>query len=361
MLLSLTYNPLLGALVVLGGISAFALRRDADRPAQTGTLALLLPWLACAGFSALARGDMLAQLRFMAPATPTLMALCAVGLERLVRRLPYTFALAGAAAVLVWAGASARQDLSTRVITPSRNRAGFGEGALAELSQPLGQVRMFEPPLGRLWGDAPRWVVSQVPWYFAWIMENIPQGGCVLFPDVGLLGFGLYDGLVLDARGLNSRGPARLLASQPEEGPAGMLNPGVQAFLQEFAQIRPAGLVLQAMDGRVWGPMEAALQGAGALDSYRGVATGSYVGQRNVRVYTLDVEPPSAEVVLERYRRLAKMAPGTFDWEGRLSELMSGRAKPAEHGQDTSEVWLYPAGEWSRAATGRPNAGSMRR
>ena len=174
-----------------------------------------------------------------------------------------------------------------------------------------------------------------------------------MFPDVGLLGYALTQGGVLDARGLNSRGPMLLLASDPPEGPEGMQDPGVLAFLEEFQRVSPCCLVLQASNGRVWGPPEAALQGSGLLNAYRGVATGRY-SSGDARVYTLDRPAPSREVVLARYRAMVHALPTEYDWASRLAALERGDAPPAEAGLDTSDVLLYPVGAWYESATFPP-------
>lgn len=357
-LLSLVCNRAVTALVLIGASAALILRRGAGGEDRLAAGALLLPWLACAGFSIAANGDMINQFRFMAPGVPTLLALSVLGWAELIRRAPGPLRLGAVVVPLGLGTAGAYRDLSIQVV--SHNRASYHgeETGLAALkidwSRPFGSVNELPNPISRLWSPSQGWPVESVPWFVAWVLENVPVGQAVMFPDVGLMGLVLGDGMVLDARGLNSRGPARLLAASPVDGPEGMSDPGVIAFLDEFRQIDPACLVLQARDGRIWGPPEAALQGAGALDRYRGVATGSYVNGQSVRVYTADRPGPTREQVLARYRRAEALLPGVFDWSSRLKGLEEGWAQPAETPwMGGGDVELYPAGAWSTAASGK--------
>lgn len=356
-LISLLSNKALAALVALG-VPAALLARRGERWIAAG---LLLPWLACAAFVVAAKGDMINQLRFMAPAAPTLLAVCAIGLERLIAAVPGPLRLGALCVPLGLGLAIAHRDLSIQVVihnrNPSTEQQGSG-GVLADLREPLGEVRELKRPLARLWSADEAHPLEAVPWFMMWVLENVPAGRGVLFPDVGLLGFALSDGLVLDARGLNSRGSAALLAATPQEGPQGMADPGVVAFLREFHEMTPAGLVLQAKDGRVWGPTEAALQGDGALDAYRSVATGRYINRREVWIGSADLPRPTVAQILARYHRMERHAPGILDWASRARAIERGSAVPAETPWlDSEPIELYPSGVWTREATGRPHTG----
>ena len=360
-LFSLSINPALAAFCAVGITALFTLKRGVDLGQRIAGVALLLPWLCCAAFSIGAKGDMINQFRFMAPAAPTLVAAGVIGWSRLSAWLPRAVSLAFPIVPVALVVASMNRDLSIQMAVHNRENGPGRESVLeqiqVQLDQPFGMIQELPRHLTRLlpWNTEPVRPLEPVPWFMAWVLENVPVGGTVMFPDVGLLAYALSDGNVLDARGLNSRGPAKLLASEPPDGPEGLSDPGVVAFLNEFKQISPECLVVQSADGTIWGPPEAALQADGVISSYRGVATGRYV-KGEVRVYTLGAQPPTLEQVLARYRKMQEGLPGVLDWESRATALASGQARVAEadwiSGDDT--ITLYPQGAWYQAATFPP-------
>lgn len=358
---SLSCNPALALFSAVGVAALLGLKRGLSRVERVAGALLLLPWLSCAAFSIGVRGDMINQFRFMAPAVPTLLAAAVVGWSRLSQRLPGPLSLAFLFVPLGLGLVSANRDLSIQMVAHNRNPTPKGGGRwaeiLAEIDAPFGTVQELPRHLSRLlpWSSEPKRPTESVPWFIGWVVENVPVGGTVMFPDVGLLSMALTDGLVLDARGLNSRGPAALLAASPPDGPEGMADPGVVAFLTEFKHLSPECLVVQTADGYLWGPPEAALQGDGVIRAYTGVATGRYnVGE--VRVYLRGAPRPTLDQVLARYREMQRTMPGVLDWEARIRELEQGTALAAEARWVSSddEIQLHPVGSWSSAATFPP-------
>ena len=353
--ISVAQDPAL-ALATALGVYGLLRKREVGASERLNGLLLLAPWLLCAAFSVAARGDMINRFRFLAPAAPTLMAAVALGWQRLFARgrSPVSFALLALCLALV--PAVAWRELSIQAVQHNRQRVPDELGTPSDrlwrdLNDRAGDVQIMPRALSRLWtSDLMGRVPAEVPWFIAWLMENTPPGDTVMFPDVGVMGYALWDGGILDARGLNSRGPMRLLASRPTEGPDGMNDPGVQAFLEEFHATNPCCLLVQASGSRVWGPPEAALQGAGLLQSYRVVGAGRY-SAGSARIFTADRPPPSPEVVLERYRRAARDLAVEYNWQARLDALLSGSASPPDAGLDTSDVEFYPQGAWTQRAT----------
>ncbi len=359
-LFSLSINSARLAVLVLG-VGA-ALLPGRGRSAADGLAAriLLAPWVCCAVFVLIANGDMFNQFRFMAPAEPALLALAAVGWARIASFAPAFFRFAFLVVPLGLGVGMVVRDLHIQVADHDRMPAGFSDSFLASAFQVLrpsyGRIREFQEPFGRLRHIGRQGRAGEPDWFIYWILENLPVGDAVLFPDVGALGFALTEGRVLDGRGLNARGAAALLRAQPAEGPDGLQDPGVVAFLEEFNASNPALLIVQCSNGRLWGPVETALQASGALDAYEAVAMGRYTTPRT-RVCALDAgrPRPTLEQILARYHRIQEDMPGVFDVTQRVAELQAGQAAPATQGLELDgPLESYPPGAWYRAATMPP-------
>lgn len=326
LLAGLTYDPY-QALIWLGG-GALAL--------STGRGALLLPALAVGAFVLVANGDTFAAFRFLAPGVPSLVAAGIAGLDvaigRIVARPPR--ALARLLVLLLVVGAIATE------VRPGRTRLSVHPKQLAgelhrDPDRSLGaSLSLLAPPWATV---APRpWSLlaesvrarkpEAVPWFLAWLIENLPEGASFYFEDVGVVGYALTQHDLLDGRGLNWAAAARLRAQTDGS------DPRVLRFKQEFFAAAPVAVFLPCDNGISLNEgMRHVVADPRFRSAYRMVAQGPYFGTGQVCLVVSGGPPPlDPGVAIWRYARLARLLPGAYDWDRRRVALAQGAAAASE-------------------------------
>lgn len=344
-LAGVVYDPWQAALWIGGGLLA----------AWAGRGGLLGVAAACLVFLCVTRGDTFAGLRFFAPAVPTLVAAGFAGLDALAARGPLLRGIAGVAGAVLLAMA-----VPTELRVHMAHEAGGGElpGGKVRLGPPYAQVQPLLD-ISRLVG-AGQPPAQPVDWYISYLMETVPRDESFVFADVGLVGYALPGNDLIDLRGLNLRESAGLPTVLQAAGSDALSSPKAQAFLDVLHGARPAVVFLQCHGSALFGPMEALFAADATFRSgWTFAAQGPYFGGLGYTCVFVrnDAALPPRELVERRYRRMARVAPGAGDWQGRLDALAAGAPHPGRLYAPRVELTLPPVGVF--AISDAPPMGSL--
>lgn len=311
LLAGLTYNVPQGLLFVVGGALALLAGRGA----------LLLPGLCVAVFIVVADGDDFGDLRFFAPAIPSLIAAGVAGFDVLAARLARARAwITGVACAAVLAFELPPQSVQL-AITPLQLRPLLEDPGAEVPSWTAGPwARVTRQPWSRILEGDGFVADTEVPWFFRFLLENLPVGASFYFEDVGRVGYALAHNDLLDGRGLNWRAAA--LLDKAGNGDA--------RFQAEFLQAAPVVVSVSCGGGIQARPALSALIGSPAFQrDYVYIGEGPYFGDAGrVCLWARgDAVPPSWEIVEARYRRLLRDMPGDLDWATALQDAQGARAR----------------------------------
>ncbi len=360
LLTGLTADPWLGFLWIVGGVLAIIRRRGA----------LLLPAAVCALFILRVGGDHFSNLRFIAPAVPTLIAAGLVGIDRTRRRLRKTWIEVPALSmmVLLVLGAAQYEFRIYRVQAAAHMKVHEQDSwsaIVSDLMPPYSSIsRSSVEHLNPLKSLRESHKGAPVDWYIAYLIENVPPGESFVFMDVGLVGYTMADASLLDGRGLNWAAMAHLVHAELPAGPAALEVPEAIALLEEFHEQQPAVLCLQNEGPRLFGALEAMLMADGVLlTDYEYVARGPYWGfDDRVTIYRRKGVPPVQEaVVQERYERMVKEAPMILNWNERLirSQQQGDIHRPETPYRSANAPRLTPSGSYDPSVLMGPPASGM--
>lgn len=332
LLAGLGYDPLLGGVVGLGLAGLLVFGR--------GAWPLLAPGLVCAAFVVAIGGDDFSGLRFLLPAAPATLGAAALGWTLLARR-------AGRAAPLVallgLTLALAALVQEARITNVDVHRTGPGRAATlahdphgvdrlgSALAWPWAMVERGPLRSARAL-RRPEAHTPDVHWFLALPMETLPPGEAVFFQEVGLLGYALVDAPVVDGRGLNWRPGADLARAMLPGLTAAERERTLSSWRAEFQRMRPALVFLQCSPAGFHGPSEELLLSTPSfLASYDFMAWGPYFANQQICAFRRkDAGRPGREVVLARYARMEREAPGELDWARRRAALEAGQTVPIE-------------------------------
>lgn len=319
---ALTYDPLLTAVLALGGALAVAHRRAVA----------LLPLLPAAAFVLVANGDNFSELRLLAPVVPCAAAGALVGLDAWARGRARAVHLAGAVLLVVAAAVA-----EARVVRIDRIAAPAGPPGTVSL------VRRLAPPYVTVPDDAAalyrsqllRWPVApriELGWFVRTLIERLPHGETFVFEDIGLVGWLVLDGRLLDARGLTWPEAARVVTKRLPAGPALAEVPEVRAFREAFHREDPALVFLTCPVEGFQSAVERILLTDPAFTArWTLAARGPYFAdQGRLCLYErAGFSPAEPAVGIARYRRLEAEVPDLFDWTGLREALETDPRDPA--------------------------------
>ncbi|MFN7147497.1 MAG: hypothetical protein ACK4YP_27265, partial [Myxococcota bacterium] len=249
------------------------------------------------------------------------------GGRHLVRARP-AFALGAALLVLGAAAAEARVPRMDRVAGPP------GAVPLVErLAPPYvavpDEADALAPSALLRWPTAPR---LDLGWFVRTLLERLPHGESFVFEDIGLVGWLVLDGRLLDARGLTWPEAARVVTKRLPAEPALTDVPEVRALREAIHREDPALVFLTCPVEGFQSAVERILLTDPAFTARWALAArGPYfAGQGRVCLYErAGFTPADPSVGVARYRRLEAELPGLFDWTALREELETTPRDPA--------------------------------
>jgi hypothetical protein len=326
LLAGLTSDPYQAVIWLGGGALALA----------TGRGALLLPAAATCFFILVANGDTFSGFRFLAPGVPSLVAAGIAGLDVAAQRigarsLRLTARLLILALVVGTIATELRPGRTSLSVHPKQLAGQLHQDPDRTLSESL---TLLAPPWAtvapRPWSLLAESLRAQkpeaIPWFLAWLIENLPEGASFYFEDVGVVGYALTQHDLLDGRGLNWAAAARL-RTQSDGG-----DPRVARFKAEFFAADPLAVLLPCDNSITLNEgMRHIVADPRFRAAYRMVAQGPYFGTGQVCLIVKGwPQPLDPAVAIWRYERLERMLPGAYDWDRRRVALAQGVAANSE-------------------------------
>ncbi len=322
LLAALAYDPLLTALLAVGG--ALAVRSGRGLP--------LLSLVPAAAFVLVANGDNFGELRVLAPVVPVAMAGAILGLDAVAAARERRWRVLLGAVGALWVVAAAVTESRIVGIDRVSKPGGMDVSALDRLAPPWVTVHQrSDRPNDALfrWPTRPR---IDTDWFVRLLVERLPPGEAFVFEDIGLVSYLLLDARLLDARGLTWPEAARLVtADLPPDAPVADV-PEARAFLAAFHAEDPALVFLTCPVEGYQSPVERVLLPDAAFRArWRLTARGPYFsGRGRVCLYErADFASASVEVAEARYARLEAALPDLQDWTALRTALTTTPDDPA--------------------------------